>query len=212
MNKIKVKLPYSDIEIEQLADGQPVTEAAAFLQKTIIDNTHKDLLMGLELGSGNGIISLMLALQKPDWQLTGIELQIEPADLAQNNNALLGLKCHFIRGDLREHRQLLKHQEYDLIYANPPWVKAQSGMVSPNASRAMSRQELTCTMKDVLACIDWCLESQGIGWIIYPNERKADLDKEIRQTELEVCNIFCSEESPRSFIAKLRKKTGIKQW
>lgn len=212
MNRTKVKLPYSDIEIEQLPDGQPVTDATAFLQDTIVKNTQQSVLNGLELGSGNGTVSFMLALQNPQWMLTGIELQSELADLAMENNARLSLNCNFIQGDLREHRKLLKHQGYELIYSNPPWVKANSGLVSPNPSRALSRQEISCTMKDVLACIEWCLAPNGIGWIIYPLERKIDLSKEIMQTELEVCNMHQSELSPHSFIAKLRKKAEARKW
>jgi len=212
MNKLKVKLPFTDIEIDQLPDGQPVTEAANFLQQTVVAHTHRKSVSGLELGSGNGVISFMLALQKPDWQLTGIELQKELVELALSNNAKLGLTCSFIEGDLREYRQLLQHQGYDLVYANPPWVKAGSGQVSPNPSRAISRQEVSCTLKDILSCIDWCLHAQGLGWIIYPVERKAELAREIMQTELEVCNIYQTEESPRSFIAKLRKKAGTNKW
>jgi tRNA1(Val) A37 N6-methylase TrmN6 len=212
MNKIKVKLPFSDIEIEQLPDGQPVTEAASFLQHTIIDNSPRNSLKGLELGSGNGVVSFMLALQKPYWQLTGIELQKELVELAESNNAGLGLNCTFMQGDLREHRQLLQQRGYDLIYSNPPWIKANSGQVSPNASRALSRQEITCTLKDILLCIDWCLHPQGLGWTIYPIERMAELGREILQTDLEVCNIYQTKESPRSFIAKLRKKAEAEKW
>jgi tRNA1(Val) A37 N6-methylase TrmN6 len=212
MNKVKVKLPYSDIEVEQLPDGQPVSEATNFLQETIIANTPRNSLTGLELGSGNGVVSLMLALQKPYWQLTGIELQRELVELSQSNNQKLGLKVRFLPGDLREYQQLLIHEGYDLIYANPPWIKASCGQISPNPTRALSRQEITCTMKDILRCVDWCLDLKGFGWIIYPIERKAELAREIVQTELEVCNVFETELSPRSFIAKLRKKAGKEIW
>lgn len=212
MNRIKVKLPFSDIEIEQLPDGQPVTEATAFLQETVVNYTPATRLEGLELGSGNGIVSLMLALQKPQWMLTGIELQKEPAELAMENNLKLGLNCTFIQGDLREHRKLCRHQGYDIVYSNPPWVKANSGVVSPNPARALSRQEISCTMKDILVCLEWCLAPEGIGWVIYPLERKNDLAKEILQTELEVCNIHLSEQSPHSFIAKIRRKSESQKW
>jgi len=212
MNTIKVKLPFSDIEIEQLADGHPVTEAADFLQSTIIDKTQENRVKGLELGSGNGIISFMLALQKPDWQLTGIELQKELLDLAQSNNARLGLDCRFISGDLREYKTCLEYRAFDLIYSNPPWIKAGSGKVSPDEGRAMSRQEITCTMKDILACIEWSLNENGVAWLIYPNDRKPELANELMRTELEAAGLFSSEISPHSFVAKLKRKPVSKHW
>lgn len=211
-NKNFVRLPFSEIEIEQLPDGHAVTEAANFLQETIIANTARNSLTGLELGSGLGIISFMLALQKPYWQLTGIELQKELVDLAISNNEKLGLNCSFMHGDLKDYKQLLKHHGYNIIYSNPPWIKASCGKISPSPARALSRQEIGCTMKDILVCIDWCLKSDGFGWVIYPIERKADLGRDILQTELEVCNEFQTEASPRSFIAKLRRKAGKVLW
>ncbi|MBM4400035.1 MAG: methyltransferase [Candidatus Cloacimonetes bacterium] len=212
MNKTKVKLPFSDMEIEQLEGSHAVTEAADLLQKTIIENTNAKAVKGLELGSGNGIISLMLALQRPDWQLTGIELQKDLCELSVSNAALLGDHCQFISGDIREHRTLLKHWGYQLIYANPPWVKSGSGLVSPDKSRAISRQEVTCTMRDVLQCINWCLEDEGFAWIIYPLDRKAELAKEVLRTELEVVSLIQSDQSPKSFIAKIRRKPLSEQW
>jgi tRNA1(Val) A37 N6-methylase TrmN6 len=212
MNNIKVKLPYTDIEIEQLPGGHPVTEAADFLQLTVNRNVSGKVENGLELGSGNGIISLMLALQNRHWQLTGIELQKELVDLAERNNARLGLSCRFVLGDLREFKSQLDYRGYDLIYSNPPWVKSGSGKISPDFARAMSRQEVTCTMKDILDCIDWSLAAGGEAYVIYPADRKAELAKDVIRTELEVCNLFESEISPDSFIAKLRRKVLSRQW
>jgi tRNA1(Val) A37 N6-methylase TrmN6 len=212
MNSIKVKLPFTDIEIEQLPDGHPVTEAADFLQQAVISNVKQPVARGLELGSGNGIITLMLALQRSNWQLTGIDLQKELVDLAERNNARLGLSCRFMLGDLREYRSQLDYRAYDIIYSNPPWVKTGSGKVSPDFTRAMSRQEVTCTMRDILVCIDWCLAQEGGAYIIYPLERKAELAKEVMRMELEVSNLFESELSPSTFIAKLRRKAMTLKW
>lgn len=212
MNSEKVKLPFGEFEIEQLPGGHAVTEAAEFLQQVVIANVKSDIAKGLELGSGNGIISLMLALQKPHWQLTGLEIQKELVDLSERNNARLGLACRFMLGDLREHRSLLDYKGYDIIYGNPPWVKSGSGMVSPDFARAMSRQEVTCTMRDVLVCIDWCLAQKGTAYVIYPVERKPELSKEIMRMELEVSNLFESESYPGSFIAKIRRKAMALRW
>ncbi len=212
MNSIKVKLPFTNIEIEQLAEGHPVTDAADYLQNTIIGNTRQGSLNALELGSGNGIISFMLALQRPNWQMTGIELQKELSDLADLNNARLRLKCSFISGDLREYKTLLKFQGYELIFSNPPWVKAGAGNISPDKTRALSRQEITCTMSDILACVDWCLSPEGSAWIIYPQQRKAELARELAKMELEVGRLFEAEENPLCFIAKIRRKQESNHW
>lgn len=212
MNKTTVKLPYSDIEIEQQAEGHAVTDAADFLQSTIINNTKKNSLKGLELGSGNGIITFMLALQRPDWQLTGIELQAELDDLAAQNCLKLGLGCRFILGDFREFRSQLEYRGFDLIYSNPPWIRAGSGKISPDEARALSRQEVSCTMKDILICMDWSLAPEGCAWIIYPLDRKAELAREMMRIDLEVVKLYYSEQSPDSFVACLKRKPVSQSW
>lgn len=205
-------MPFNGHEIKQLASGHPVTEAADFLQKTIVENTKDRVLKGLELGSGNGIISFMLALQKPQWKLMGIELQKELLYLAVSNNDKLSLSCSFVEGDIRDFQRLLNHKGFELVYSNPPWIKAGTGNISPDPVRAMSRQEVSCTMKDVLACIEWCLSDNGTAWIIYPQDRKAELALEIQRTGLLVSGMFHSELSPRSFIARLMRKPVSQKW
>lgn len=212
MNQTKVSLPFSELEIMQLSGGHAVTEAADFLQQTVMQQTTEDVLTGLELGSGNGIISIMLALQKPLWTLTGIEIQSELHGLSETNALSTGVQCRFVNADLRQHKGSLKHGGYQLIYSNPPWVKAGAGMVSPDETRAISRQEITCTLKDILACLEWCLSTDGTAWLIYPQERKPELAREVRFTALEIVNIITSESFPRLFIAKLRHKALEKMW
>lgn len=212
MNKKKVQLPFGDLVIDQLADGHPVTDAADFLQSTIIQNIKTEELKGLELGSGNGIITFMLALQRPQWQLTGIELHPELHELSLRNNAKLGLSCSFVLGDLREFRSSLDFRSFDLICSNPPWIKAGSGKVSPDEVRAAGRQEITCSMKDILVCIDWCLSDKGCAWIIYPLKRKAELAKEMMRINLEAVNLYHSKEHPDSFVARLKRKPSGQSW
>lgn len=212
MNIIKVKLPFSDIEIDQAAEGHGITDASAFLQETIISNFEMEEMNGLELGCGNGIISLMLALQRPQWKLTGIELQDELAELARQNVKRLGVKFDVVTGDIRDCKAVLKYQAYDLVYSNPPWIKAGSGKISPVESRALSRLEIACTMNDVLDCIDWSMAQTGTAYIIYPLERETELDRELRRTGLEAVNIYKSETSPRSFVAKLKRKQRLASW
>ncbi|MFO7659340.1 MAG: methyltransferase domain-containing protein [Candidatus Cloacimonadaceae bacterium] len=212
MNKKNVRLPFTDVEIEQLTAGHPITDAADFLQSTIVQNHNARHLKGLELGSGNGIITFMLALQKPDWQLTGIELQPELYELSIRNNKRVGLSCSFVQGDLREFRAQLGYMTFDLIYSNPPWVRAGAGKVSPDEGRAQSRQEITCTMKDVLTCIDWCLTVDGSAWIVYPLDRKTELAKEMMRINLEAVNLYHSEQRPHSFVACLRHKPAGQRW
>ncbi len=201
MNRTRVLLPMDNEELFQLPQGQGVTEAADLLQQTILRQLGQEPLAGLELGSGSGIITFMLARQRPDWQLTGIELQPELVKLATENNRRLGLDCSFIRGDLREHQNLLGRHAFGLVYANPPWVRTGAGKASPDQVRALGRQEIGCCMRDIVACLDWCLNERGSGFLIYPLSRREELQRELDLTGLRVRKLFTSAASPRAFIA-----------
>lgn len=122
----------------------------------------------LELGSGSGVISIMLALACPEWKLTGIEIQQELWKISQENAAALQLPLNFIHADLRTFTDV---NAFNLIFSNPPWQVAGAGLVSPNPLRAISRTELSCSMEDVFQCLSRNLMPGGEAVLLYPSSR-----------------------------------------
>lgn len=154
--------------MQQAPEALGATSAAAALYEYILQVDFPKSAKVLELGSGSGVISILLALARPEWEITGIELQEELHRLSQLNARDLKLPIDFIKCDLRSYQA---PKPYDLIFANPPWQELGKGLLSPNPLRAISRSEVSCSMDDVFGCITRNLSPQGQAVLLYPASR-----------------------------------------
>jgi tRNA1(Val) A37 N6-methylase TrmN6 len=177
----EVLLPYKGKKILQDAASQGVSRAAELLHKAVIAEYGDTPLKALELGCGCGIVSIMCALARPAWQISAVEIQAHLADLAQQNAIRCELELDIQCADFRE-----VTGKYDLLYANPPWRKLNSGLMSPSEARNISRFELSCTMDDVLRAIHRLLRQSGKAVLIYPAERWQELQKTADKTLLDI--------------------------
>ena len=120
---------------------------------------------GLDLGTGNGIIPILLSDRTDCLHLTGLEIQPASADLARRSVALNGLqdRISIVEGDIKEADRIFAAASFDFITCNPPYRTVGSGRVSGSAAaaegsmgkaeeldpRAIARNELLCTFDDV---------------------------------------------------------------
>jgi len=126
----------------------------------------------LELGTGNGIISLLLSI-KPFKHITAVEIQESLSDLAKRNiklNSLEG-RIFLVEKDLREFDP---GNKFDIIFSNPPYIKKGTGHLSPSVEKSVAKHELTCTLDDVMNKVHDLLKKDGRAYFIYPEKRKRD--------------------------------------
>lgn len=131
----------------------------------------------VDLGSGSGIIPLLLAKLSPARKLLGIELQPRLAARAERNVELNGLqqRVEIIPGDLRQIRQLLPVASADLVVSNPPYRQVGHGRISPADERAAARHELAGGLDDFVSAAAWLLNNGGRFALIYLAERLPEL-------------------------------------
>ena len=198
---VPVQLPFGKT-IYQTKDGHSITSDSAFLVKTISDQISHDNINLLELGSGNGIISIMLSHYHPKWKIMGIEIQKHLVELSRDNVKLSETTPSFTEADLRE---FSSSQKYNLIISNPPYFQKDKGRISPIQERAISRHEITCDMIDVLECVKRNLEEDGSAFILYPQNREVDLDNFAKKVDLKTRKKFVlnSEENKKKVIVEL---------
>ncbi len=129
----------------------------------------------VDLGTGCGIISLVLLCSRDAGRLIGLEIQDGLARQAIRNAKLNGLETSMavVRGDLR--RPPLKNGIFDLAVSNPPYRKAKSGRINPDQERAIARHEIQACLDDVLQTARLLLREKGRLAVIYPAERSGDL-------------------------------------
>ena len=130
-----------------------------------------------DLGTGSGIIALLLAWENHRMQVDGIEIQPQAVELARQNVELnaLSSRINIIEGDIRMYRDMPGAGSYDLVVANPPYFAVNSGISVENDSIAMARDERTCTLKDVCAAAAHFTRWGGKFALVHRPERLAEV-------------------------------------
>ena len=131
----------------------------------------------LDLGTGCGIISLILAHRWPSVSVTGFEVQTGLVDLARHNveeNDLAG-RVHVVEGDLKNIRRLLPAAGFDRVVCNPPYRQVGAARPNPNSEQAIARHEIMASLEDIVKAVDWLLVEGGRADFVYPADRAAEL-------------------------------------
>ncbi len=131
----------------------------------------------IDLGTGCGVIALMIAKRGLGKRITGIEIQEELSEVARRSVALNGFRerIKIIEGDLREVSSLFTPSSFDYVITNPPYIEAISGTISSGPKKAIARHEICCNMDDILEAMRYLLKSLRRGACIYPSTRFGEL-------------------------------------
>jgi tRNA1Val (adenine37-N6)-methyltransferase len=131
----------------------------------------------VDLGTGVGVIPLLLAKVSSAASLIGVEVQPAQADRAQRNVLLnnLGDRVKIVSDDLRRFRDLFPAGKTDLVVSNPPFRAPGSGRIAPNDERAAARHELAGDLADFVVAAAWLLKHGGRLCLICLAERLPEL-------------------------------------
>lgn len=136
-----------------------------------------------DLGTGTGIIPLLLYARENTISADAVEIQPDMADMAARSMAMNGLneKIRVLPGDLRSIRTLLPHARYDLVTCNPPYGKAGGTLLNPDASKRLARHEESCAIEDVACAAAWLLQNGGRLCCVFPAARMIELSDTMRK-------------------------------
>ena len=140
-----------------------------------------------DLGSGTGLLGLLLFQRQRALSVTGVELLPDAVRLAEQAAARNGLadRLIFRRGDLRKIRGLLPAGGFDLVVCNPPYYPAGSGRLPETEALRAARSETGCTLEDICTAAAWLLRWGGSFCLVHKPERLADLCCALRARGLE---------------------------
>jgi len=141
----------------------------------------------VDLGTGNGVIPLVLASLHSQVSITGIEFQPAMAERAERNVKLNGLerKVQIRRGDVRAIDTVAPPESFDGVVCNPPFRKPSSGRISPNDEKRVARHEIQGDLGDFLAAATFLLRLKGRMALIYSARRAVDLLSSMRLARVE---------------------------
>ncbi len=126
-----------------------------------------------DLGTGNGVLPLLLAHLGGAEKIYGFELQPGMVQRARHNIEInrMGKRISIHEGDVRQIDGLFPGTTIDLVVSNPPYRSTVSGRIAPDDERALARHELAGSIGDFVAAADWLLKPGGRFTVIYLAER-----------------------------------------
>ena len=141
----------------------------------------------LDLGTGCGIISLIMAVREPGIKIFAVELQTELAGLAEANvrENLLANRIQVMQADMRLLKPNMTGGPADLIVCNPPYRRPGSGRINPAQQRAVARHEIKVSLIDILETARRMLRTAGRFAVIYSVERTTDILSCMRSEQIE---------------------------
>ncbi len=141
----------------------------------------------LDLGTGTGIIPILLAAKTKGQHFTGLEIQPESAEMANRSVLLNELeeRVEIKEGDIKEAGSLFGGSTFEVVTSNPPYMNEGGGLVNPFEAKAIARHEILCSLEDVVAAAARVLKPNGRFYMIHRPHRLTDIMVYLRQYKLE---------------------------
>lgn len=141
----------------------------------------------VDLGTGTGIIPILLKAKTEGDHFIGLEIQEEVAEMAARSVLLNHLedKVEIVRGDIREAGQLFGRASFDVVTSNPPYMNDQHGLKNPDMLKAISRHEVLCTLDDVCREAAALLKPGGRFYMVHRPHRLAEIISSLKEYKLE---------------------------
>lgn len=141
----------------------------------------------LDLGTGTGIIPILLEAKTRAAHLTGLEIQTESADMARRSVALnhLEQKIDIVEGDIKSASSIFQKASFQVVTVNPPYMTDLHGIKNPHEPKAIARHEVLCSLSDVVREAALLLEPGGRLYMVHRPFRLAEIFREMSAAKLE---------------------------
>jgi tRNA1Val (adenine37-N6)-methyltransferase len=167
-------LQYKGLKLIQKTEGFCFGVDAVLLAN-FVDVKKNDTV--IDLGTGTGIIPILLAGKRSAQKITGIEIQAEMAEMAKRSVSLNKLedKVEILNEDLRNIVQQVGASTFNVVVSNPPYMNHGGGLLNLNNTKAISRHEIMCTLEDVIRVSSKLLVTGGQFAMVHRPERLVDI-------------------------------------
>jgi ribosomal protein L11 methyltransferase (prmA) len=141
----------------------------------------------LDLGTGTGIIPILLSAKTKGLHFTGLEIQEDMADMASRSVKYNKLeeKIQIINGDIKEYKSLFSSSSFDVVTSNPPYMNDLHGIKNTESSLAIARHEISCSLEDVIKAAAYVLKANGKFFMVHRPHRLIDIISTLRKHKLE---------------------------
>ena len=141
----------------------------------------------LDLGTGTGIIPILLAAKTKGEYFAGLEISALSADMARRSVLHNGLeeRIEIIQGDIKEAGELFAPASFDTVTSNPPYMIGQHGLTNPDIEKAAARHEIFCTLEDVVRAAAKLVRPGGKFYMVHRPFRLAEIIRTLSEYKLE---------------------------
>ncbi len=141
----------------------------------------------IDLGTGCGILPLLLSHTTKALSFVGVEIQKGLAERAQKNVVLNHLedRISILKQDFRELKGTFPPGSFDVVLSNPPYRKYRTGRINPSVEKAIARHEIKGGLEDMISIASYLLPPKGRCYLIFPALRTVDLLVALRGQKLE---------------------------
>lgn len=141
----------------------------------------------LDLGTGTGIIPILMEAKTEGMHFTGLEIQPESADMAARSIAYNHLedKIDIVTGDIKEASRIFGAASFDVVTTNPPYMNDAHGLKNPDLPKAIARHEVLCTLEDVVREGSRVLRPGGRFYMVHRPFRLVEIFEVMTRHKLE---------------------------
>lgn len=141
----------------------------------------------IDLGTGTGIIPILLEAKTEGEHFIGLEIQEQVADMADRSVHLNGLenRVEIVLGDIKEASQIFGKASFDVVTSNPPYMTDTHGLKNPDLPKAIARHEVLCTLEDVVREASLLLKTGGRFYMVHRPRRLAEIITVLRKYKME---------------------------
>ncbi len=141
----------------------------------------------LDMGTGTGVIPILLAAKTEGRRFIGLEISETSADMAARSVRLNDLeeRVSIVRGDIKEADTIFLPASFDVITCNPPYMTGKHGLVNPDPDKAAARHEIYCTLDDVVRQAARLLKPGGRFYLVHRPFRLAEIMAKMVEYRLE---------------------------
>lgn len=143
--------------------------------------------VAVDLGTGTGIIPILLEAKTKGKHFTGLEIQEEVAEMAGRSVRLNQQenRVDIVRGDIKEASRLFGKASFDVVTSNPPYMNDNHGLKNPELPKAIARHEVFCALDDVCREASLLLKSGGRFYMVHRPHRLAEIITALKTYKLE---------------------------
>lgn len=191
---LKEKERIDDLELQGLKIIQSKDGFCFGMDSVLLSDFAKEIKPRktiLDMGTGTGILGILLCAKTQETKIVGVEIQEEVADMTQRSVKLNDLEDRFtiICQDIKNLSKIYEAGSFDAIVTNPPYKKRGTGGINENEKKLISRHEITADLENFIEIASYLLKDQGSIYIVHRPERLFDIFNCLHKYKIEPKNL-----------------------